>query len=122
MRTLLLYDADCGFCETVAGRLPLLRLDLDITSIQAEDLEALGIDAERAEREMPLVRPDGSVVYGHVAWGEALLRGPLPLRLAGHALLARPVVPLARRVYAWVSDNRQRLPGGTPQCALPPKP
>ena len=33
-----------------------------------------------------------------------------------------PTERIARSVYRWVSQNRTRLPGGTPACALPPAP
>lgn len=117
-RTLLLYDADCGLCAQLAGLLPRLRLALDIRSIQVTDLAAYGVDEQRAEREMPLVRTDGTVTYGHRAWATALQTGPAPLRMVGRLVGSRLLDPVLSRVYRWVAVNRHRLPGGTPSCKL----
>jgi predicted DCC family thiol-disulfide oxidoreductase YuxK len=114
----MLYDADCGFCTRTASRVRRLGVDVDIAAIQETDLAAVGVDTERALREMPFVGADGSVSYGHQAWAGVLMTGSLPLRAVGQALGSRAVAPLAGRVYRWVSENRQRLPGGTPACEL----
>ena len=36
----------------------------------------------------------------------------------GTVLGARAMDPIASRAYEWVSRNRHRLPGGTPECRL----
>jgi predicted DCC family thiol-disulfide oxidoreductase YuxK len=121
-RGLLLYDADCGFCTRTARLVPRLGVTADIAAIQETDLAAYAVDAERAVTEMPFVDASGRVTYGHQAWAAALRTGPLPVRLLGRALGARIVAPLAARAYAWIAANRQRLPGGTPACALDDRP
>ena len=121
-RGLLLYDADCGFCAATARRVPLLRLPVRIASIQETDLSAYGVDARRAETEMPFVAADGHVTYGHRAWAEALRSGGPLLRLVGALLGSRVVDPLASRTYRWVAEHRHRLPGGTAACELPSPP
>lgn len=118
-RGLLLYDADCGFCQRTARRLPRLRLDLDITSLQSRDLPQLGVDRERAFRDMPYVDPAGQVHYGHLAYAHALATGPLPCRILGRLLRTWPISALARAGYRVISRNRHRLPGGTAACELP---
>ncbi len=118
-RPLLLFDADCGFCTRsaeIARRLP----GLAVASIQSSDLAALGVDPLRALTEMPLVRADGAVVYGHTAWAEALRCGGRPLPWLGSMLGSRLLQRPAAAVYGWVARNRHRLPGGTSRCALPP--
>lgn len=121
-RGLMLYDADCGFCMRAAALVPRLRADVARASIQETDLAAVGVDPERAAQEMPFVRPDGEVVYGHQAWAMVLRATPWPLRLLGAALGSRAVAPAAARVYAWVARHRSRLPGGTPACELDESP
>ena len=99
----------------VAGALLLLAL-LAIpiaATIQTVDLDALGVDQDRAVVEMPYVHPDGHVDYGHRAFAAILGTGPLPWRVVGRLMTTRPVDPVARRVYHWVAANRSRLPGGT---------
>ena len=76
-RPLVLHDADCGFCAKCAAWIPRLGARVDVSSLQAEDLPALGVDAARAGEEMPVVMPDGRVAWGHRAWAEILLAGPL---------------------------------------------
>jgi predicted DCC family thiol-disulfide oxidoreductase YuxK len=56
---------------------------------------------------------------GHEAVGRflRLCRGAWPV--AGVLLTLPPFTALARAGYRLIADNRQRLPGGTAQCALP---
>lgn len=114
----MLNDADCGFCMRTARLVLRLGVDVDSSTVQAADLEALGVDPVRAVVEMPYVHPDGRVDYGHRAFASVLATGRLPWRLAARVIGARPVEPLARRTYAWVAANRHRLPGGTAACEL----
>jgi len=90
--------------------------------MQDVDLAGLGVDARRADRELPFVGADGEVAYGHRAVAGALLTGNRALALAGR-LLASSLLdrPLAA-VYGWVAGNRGSLPGGTASCALPTPP
>jgi predicted DCC family thiol-disulfide oxidoreductase YuxK len=120
-RGLMLNDADCGFCMRTAALVPRLGVDIDASTIQAVDLDALGVDADRAQVEMPYVHPDGRVDYGHRAFAAILRTGPLPWRVVGRLMTTRPVDPVARRAYHWVAANRSRLPGGTASCAIEPR-
>ena len=115
----MLNDGDCGFCMRTAALVPRLGVDIDASTIQAVDLTALGVDADRAVVEMPYVHPDGRVDYGHRAFASILRTGPLPWRVVGRLMTSAPVDPIARRAYHWVAANRSRLPGGTATCALP---
>ena len=117
-RALMLYDADCGFCTRTALRVPSLGVDVDIAAIQETDLAAVGVDADRAVREMPFVGADGVVAYGHRAWAGVLLTGPAPVRWVGRALGSRASAPVASRLYRWIAEHRSSLPGGTATCAL----
>lgn len=119
---LLLFDADCGFCTRCAAMARRHLHGLDVVSIQSSDLDALGVDPDRAVAEMPLVRTGGAVVYGHLAWAEALRHGRWPLPWLGAALESRVLQPPAAAAYSWVARNRTRLPGGTASCALPDPP
>lgn len=115
----MLFDADCGFCSRCAGVVPRLGCRVEGRALQSVPLGELGVDADRAVREMPVVMPDGRVAWGHHAWAEILRTGPLPLKAAGAVLGSRPLEWPASRVYAWVSQNRHRMPGGTAACAMP---
>lgn len=117
-KPILLYDADCGFCSLVASKLWLLQLDTDVVAMQRTDLVSLGVDDERARRDMPFVASDGRVEYGHRAWAAALCTGNRALRAAGAVLRSPVISPVARGLYAWVSTHRHLLPGGTAACTL----
>lgn len=115
----MLHDADCGFCAQCARLVPRLGCRIRVASLQSEDLLALGVDPERAIVEMPVVLSTGRVAWGHQAWAEILLTGPLPLRVIGRVLGARVMRRPAAAVYRWVAGNRHRMPGGSAACALP---
>ncbi len=121
-KPLMLHDADCGFCERAAGWVPRLGMQVDDQALQDADLAALAVDPDRALVEMALVQPDGSVVYGHLAWAGILATGPLPHRVIGRVLVARPIEPLSRRFYSWVAANRGHLPGSDGTCGLDSRP
>ena len=89
----MLNDADCGFCMRTAELVPRLGVDIDRTTVQAVDLAALGVDAERAVVEMPYVHPDGRVDYGHRAFAAILRTGPLPWRVVGRLMTAPGSTP-----------------------------
>lgn len=116
---LLLYDADCGFCTRVAGLAPRMGLAATVRAMQAVDLSALGVDAERATRELPFVGADGAVAYGHRAVAAALRTGgrwwTSVGRLVGSSAADRPMAA----VYRWVARHRGSLPGSTAACAVP---
>lgn len=124
----VIIDGDCAFCtsstEWLAGRLHRDdRPDVRRVPYQFIDLGAFGLTEERTRQEMiwvpagdqlPESLPGGSDAFArwlrHAGglWGVAgLLIGHLPVR------------PLAKIIYRLVAANRQRLPGGTPACALP---
>jgi predicted DCC family thiol-disulfide oxidoreductase YuxK len=125
----LLYDGDCAFCSS-SVRFAERRLDAsrwEAVPFQFADLEALAaftggqVTAARAEREVLWITPDGRVYGGAQAAARLLLRTRRPLWSALGALATLPPVRQAAAVvYRLVAENRQRLPGGTPACALPP--
>ncbi len=120
-RALLLFDADCGFCARAAAVAPRLRLDVDVKPLQDVDLRPLGVSADRAKREIPLVAPDGRVRYGHEAVAGALATGGRLPHLAARIMLSWPIDGLAAAVYRLVARNRHRLPGGAASCRITPR-
>ncbi len=114
----VLFDADCGFCTRSAGWFARWSR-ASVEPLQAVDLAALGVDAARAERELPAILVSGQVVYGSDAVAAALASGPWWARAAGFVLRLPLIRSLARPVYALVARNRHRLPGGTTFCRLP---
>ncbi|NTW41338.1 MAG: DUF393 domain-containing protein, partial [Cellulomonadaceae bacterium] len=98
----LLYDADCGFCERAVRWVPRLRLRTRVEAMQDVDLVDCGVDPGRAVRELPFVGAGGEVVYGHRAVAAALLTGSAPLRLLGRVLAAGLLERPMSAAYGWV--------------------
>ncbi|GAB3657133.1 hypothetical protein GCM10027589_17030 [Actinocorallia lasiicapitis] len=118
-RPLLVFDGDCGFCTTSVTFLEKhLDPDADVVAWQFTDLDALGTTAERAAHELLWIRPDGRIFGGAQAVA-ALLRAQgrfwWPV---GGVLAVPPVRWLAHGLYRLIANNRHRLPGGTPLCAI----
>lgn len=117
----ILTDADCGFCQRSAALVPRLGVRVRISTVQGEDLAALGVDPERAMEEMAFVGPGGTVRYGAPAWAAALRTGPLPWRVVARLMEAPGLRVGAAAAYRWIAAHRHRLPGGTASCAMPPR-
>jgi predicted DCC family thiol-disulfide oxidoreductase YuxK len=119
-RPVLVYDGDCAFCTTsVAFAERWIRPDCEVTPWQFADLGALGVTQARAECQVLWVTPVGTVYGGARAVSKLLLSGGGAWAVPGALLNAPGVRLFARAVYRLVADNRQRMPGGTPACALP---
>ncbi|WP_329176557.1 thiol-disulfide oxidoreductase DCC family protein [Streptomyces sp. NBC_01477] len=120
IRPVLVYDGDCAFCTTcVTFAERRLRPRCVTVPWQRADLPSLGVDQRRAEYEVLWVTPAGAVYGGAEAVAKLLLSAGGVWAVAGAVLRMPPVRWIARGVYRLVADNRQRMPGGTPACALP---
>ncbi len=125
----LLYDGDCAFCSS-SVRFAERCFDAsrwEAVPFQFADLEALAaftsgqVSERRAAHEVLWITPDGRVSGGAQAAARLLLRTRRPLWSALGALVTLPPFRQAAAVaYRLVAANRQRMPGGTPACALPP--
>lgn len=120
----LVFDGDCAFCTSTATWLerrlhrpagPNARL----VPWQFSDLAALGTTAERARREVLWVRPDGQISGGAAAFAAWLRFRGGPVGGLGRAIGLPVVRRLADAGYRFVARHRDRLPGGSPACALP---
>ncbi len=117
-RPVLVYDGDCGFCTKCAQAVAKIRPDAEIVAWQLTDLAELGITAEQASEAVQWVETDGTIRSGHEAIAGLLgTAGPVG-KVGGRALLLPGVSRLAAKGYQLVADNRYRLPGGTPACAV----
>ncbi|MDV3221568.1 DUF393 domain-containing protein [Intrasporangium sp.] len=120
---LLIFDGDCAFCTSSAE---FLRSRADrrgryaVEPWQRVDLSAFGLTEAECVEAAQFVTADGTVHAGHRAIAQALRHGSPAWRPLGRLITAPGIDGVARWVYAWVSEHRHQLPGGTPACALPP--
>ena len=121
----LIFDGDCAFCTSsvhwLARRLhrpigPNVRL----VPWQFTDLAALGTTAERAQREVLWISTDCTIYGGAAAFAAWLTFRGGAYRAVGRLIGLPGVRGLAAAVYRLIANNRHRMPGGSPACALPP--
>ncbi|WP_020577732.1 polyprenol phosphomannose-dependent alpha 1,6 mannosyltransferase MptB [Actinopolymorpha alba] len=119
-RPVLLYDGDCAFCTRSVRLIERwIRPSAALEPWQFADLDALGTTRARAEYEVLWVRRDRRVDGGAQAVARLLIHAGGGWALLGWSLRVPPIRWLAHLVYRLVANNRDRLPGGTPACALP---
>ncbi len=118
-RAVLIYDGDCAMCR--ASALWLMRRArvsdlLEVLPCRSGPRRARypGISDEACMQAMQLVLPDGRVLAGADAVPE-LLRRLRGWRWVAAPFGLPPVLPVTRRLYAWVARNRLKL-----SCRLKP--
>lgn len=118
---ILIFDGDCAFCTTSARWLQRrLGCAAAVEPWQFTDLAAYGTTAERAQYEVLWVEPTGQIHGGAQAFAHWLIHSGGAWRALGSLITLPPVRWIAAGIYRLIATNRQRLPGGTPACALPP--
>jgi predicted DCC family thiol-disulfide oxidoreductase YuxK len=120
-RPVLVYDGDCAFCSSSVHALEKIGSRAEMVAWQQTDLDALGLTEEGAAAAVQWVAVDGTIRSGHEAIAAALDSAGDIWALAGRALLLPGIAPIAAGAYRLIADNRHRLPGGTPACAIDPQ-
>jgi predicted DCC family thiol-disulfide oxidoreductase YuxK len=92
--------------------------EAEIVAWQLTDLAELGVTEAQAVAAVQWVEIDGTVRSGHEAIAAALSSAGRIWKIVGGTLLLPGASRLVARVYRLVADNRYRLPGGTPACAV----
>jgi predicted DCC family thiol-disulfide oxidoreductase YuxK len=117
---ILIFDGDCAFCTTSARWLQgKLGGSVLVEPWQFTDLAAYGTTAERATYEVLWVDQAGRIHGGAQAFARWLIHSGGVWRVLGTVITLPPVRWLAAGVYRLIANNRDRMPGGTPACALP---
>jgi predicted DCC family thiol-disulfide oxidoreductase YuxK len=122
-RTVIIYDADCGFCRWSLSKILVWdrHHSLRPVPLQSEEADKLldGMDPETKMRSWHLVTPDGKIYSGgdavpHLA---NLLPGGRPI-----ASLASTLPGPTTRLYRWVADHRDSLARlvGPQRCSVDP--
>lgn len=120
-RPVVVFDGDCGICTKLAGVITrYLRPPAAVEPWQRLDLAAYGLTAEACTEALQYVDADGTVYAAELAVARLLRASRWWARPAGRVIELPGVRQLAGVIYCWVARNRQRLPGGTPACAMPP--
>ncbi|HEX3828522.1 MAG TPA: DUF393 domain-containing protein [Sporichthyaceae bacterium] len=118
-RALLIYEGDCGFCNRcvrfIARRLPS---GAQFKPWQRVDLDGMGISRARARYEVLWVEAGGRVFGGAQAIAKLLVDCGGAWAVLGGALRVPPFRWIAHGVYRAIANNRWRLPGGDPNCAM----
>lgn len=117
-RPVLVYDGECAFCTRCARLLERIGPDAEIVAWQLTDLADLGITEQQAADAVQWVGIDGTVRSGHEAIAALLSAAGRTWTIVGRVALLPGISWLAAKVYRLVADNRYRLPGGTPACAV----
>jgi predicted DCC family thiol-disulfide oxidoreductase YuxK len=112
----LIYDGECGFCRDMVDLVRRWDREQALRFVPFQDAAAVarfGIALPALAAAMHLVLPDGRVYAGADAVPELLRRLPGKGWLA--PVFAVPgVLPVARRVYAWIAARRRCLVRGLP--------
>ena len=112
----LIYDGECGVCRKAVELLRRWDREHELRFVPFQDSVAVarfGIALPALAAAMHLVSPDGRVYPGADAIPELLRLFPGKRWLA--PLFRIPgVLPLARRVYAWIAVRRKCLVRGIP--------
>jgi len=112
----LIYDGECGFCRQAVELIRRWDREQVLRFVPFQDGAAVarfGIGLTALAAAMHLVLPDGRVYAGADAAPEVLRLMPGKRWLA--PLFRVPgVLPLARRVYAWIAARRHCLVRGAP--------
>lgn len=121
---LLVYDGDCAFCTTAVQKLhdTLARFPKAVP-YQHLDIETFGLDQHDVEHAAWLIDTREPMrLWAGADVFAALLAGQrsLPIAWAGRVLSLPGVRIVTALGYRLIAENRHRLPGGTPACALPP--
>jgi predicted DCC family thiol-disulfide oxidoreductase YuxK len=122
-RPVLVFDGDCGFCTACArflGRWVIRGRPTSAAPLvepwQRLDLADLGLTRDECTAAVQWVAENGQVASGHEAIAAVLASGHLLWRPLGALLVAPGFSPLFARLYSWISEHRDGLPGGTPAC------
>ncbi len=112
----LIYDGECGICQQAVALLRRWDREHRLRFVPFQDGSAVarfGIALPALAAAMHLILPDGRVYAGADATPELLRLFPGKRWLA--PVFRFPgVLPLARRLYAWIAIRRHCLVRGAP--------
>lgn len=122
IRPILIFDGDCAFCTTSASWLQRrLGTEVAVEPWQYVDLALYGTDAQRAQHEVLWVDYTNRVYGGAQAVAQWLMFSGGGWGLIGRLIAVPPMSWIAAGIYRAIANNRDRMPGGSPACAIRPE-
>jgi predicted DCC family thiol-disulfide oxidoreductase YuxK len=116
---ILIFDGDCAFCSSSARVLrKMTRNKVAIDPYQYLDLASYSLTQDQTSKAVYYVTKTEAFSAAK-AIARCLIDARTPWSIAGFLLNIPVVISVGELVYTWVSKNRHRLPGGTPECSLP---
>ena len=112
----LIYDGECGICQQAVALLKRWDREHILRFVPFQDEAAVnrfGIALPALAAAMHLILPDGRVYAGADAVPELLRLFPGKRWLAS-VFRIPGVLPIARRIYAWIAVRRRCLVRGIP--------
>lgn len=120
-RPILIFDGDCAFCSTCVRFIQRrMHTSAEILPWQETDLVHYGLTEKQAQDALQWIAVSGRTSSGAAAVARLLIDAGGLWRPLGWITLCPPFSWLAAGVYRLIANNRHRLPGGTPACAIPP--
>lgn len=117
----MIFDGDCGFCTASVGVIRRwIRPACDIQPWQRTDIASFNLSPAECTQAVQFVDAERRVSSGSRAFMAMLRTGPVPWPVAGIIGDLPGVAWVADRTYRWIATNREKLPGSTPACAVPP--
>jgi predicted DCC family thiol-disulfide oxidoreductase YuxK len=110
----LIYDGECGICQSAVARLKRWDREQILHYVPFQDaarVARFGIALPKLAAAMHLILPGGRVYPGADAVPELLRLFPGKRWLAP-VFRVPGVLPLARRIYAWIAIRRRCLVRG----------
>ena len=92
-----------------------------IEPYQYLDLDLYGLSENQTSKAVYYITEQESFSAAK-AIARCLIDARTPWSIAGFLLNIPVIISIGELVYSWVSKNRHRLPGGTPECSLPKPP
>lgn len=120
-RPTLIYDGDCGLCRAAVERLRRWDREQVIRFVPFQDeaqVAPFGIELPALAGAMHLVippPPPGGRIYAGADAAPELLRLLPGKRWLAPLFRVPGVLPLARRLYAWIAARRHCLVRGMPR-------
>jgi len=118
-KPILIFDGDCAFCSSSVR---VLRRMIGSKIIRTQPYQRLkpadyGLTEQECSEALRFVSKKGSFA-GSKAVAQVLIESKTPWLVAGRILNLPLISGLANFAYAQIAANRDKLPGGTPECKI----